>query len=465
MKRLAITLALFAALALTGASSAQTEVQKQKQAIADQIEALQKQFDKLQAKDAPPAPKKDGAPPKFKTGAKRTPLPKIMEAMRTGKLAVHKASGRALPASVTMVPPKLSMLGNDQYGDCVTAESCFSMEAFSVYSGLPEIVINDADAIAWASSHGFLNGADLLSVIQAMQADGIKDSTGTLRKAGTPATVDYTVEATLQSAIAIGPVSIGIDSTALPSGAGNASGWSAFGGSPQQFTNEDHDVDVCGFGDAKTLFGVLNTPVPANAPTTGTLYLVYTWSTIGVVDHAWIMSTVGEAYVRNPTVVGLTPPTPPPPPTPVTVAVADVAGTVGQAVTFQPQASGGTGPYKFGYTYGDGSPSDGTGTHAYAAAGTYTVSVTCSDSSGLFGSATCKATIGSGPTPPNPTAPTITLTTDLPAGAYYVVPAKIGDLRLIDLITQQQPQRPALTPAQQDAIRVLEDLLKDNRKK
>ncbi len=248
---------------------------------------------------------------KLPRGAKRTPAHKIAAAVKAGTLLVHTGKyQKASPPFVTRVPGTMSYLGNNQYGDCVTAESCFSMEAYSVGLGLPEIVISDNTAIAWATSHGVRDGADLLQVIQMMQQDGITATDGKLYKAGTPATVDFSNEATLQSAIAIGPVSLGIDANGLPSGAGSGSGWYMFGGSPDQFSNEDHDVDLCGYGTKEQLFGALNTPVPAGAPG-GVLYLIYTWAGIGVTDHAGVMSMSGEAYVRTPTVVGLGPVVPP----------------------------------------------------------------------------------------------------------------------------------------------------------
>jgi hypothetical protein len=77
------------------------------------------------------------------------------------------------------------------------------------------------------------------------------------------------------------------------------------------------------------LFQQLNVPLPSGVDGTKVCYLLFTWSTIGVVDHTWIMSTVSEAWLRDPssTLNGQpqpnpgpqpTPPTPPNPPTPPT---------------------------------------------------------------------------------------------------------------------------------------------------
>lgn len=249
----------------------------------------------------------------FFRGAKRTPAAKIAAALASGRAMLHAATVKA-PPQVAMVPPRLSMWGNSQYGDCVTAESAAAIAAYSTYvlGGSKEIFVTEAAVISWARAHGVLNGADLLSVIQEMQADGIKDENGVLRKEGTPSVVDFSNEAVLQSAIAQGPLSIAIAADSLPSGAGNKSGWYAFGSRNDH--NTDHCVSLFGYGPTQFLFGQLGVPVPAGAPTNG--YLLYTWNTIGVVDHAWIKGTTDEAWLRTPTVVGLSPPPPPPPPDP-----------------------------------------------------------------------------------------------------------------------------------------------------
>ena len=92
----------------------------------------------------------------------------------------------------------------------------------------------------------------------------------------------------------------------------------AVGGTPQQYTSEDHCVGLWGYGPSAWLFRQLGVALPSPLTGTETGYLLYTWATIGFVDHAWIMSTVGEAWLRSPTTVGELPaPTPTPTPTPV----------------------------------------------------------------------------------------------------------------------------------------------------
>ncbi len=377
---------------------------------------------------------KDQPKQQFMRGAKPTPFIKIVAAIKGGKASIHTA--KAAPAQIITVPKKLSMWGNSQYGCCVSSESVFAIADYSTFVGINEIFVTEATTIAWARSHGWLNGADLLSVIQDMQADGIKDDGGILRKAGQPSTVNYSNEATLQSAIAQGPVSIAIDANALPSGAGNASGWYAFGG--RSFPNTDHCVSLHGYGKAKDLFAALGVALPSGVDPNKICYFLYTWNTIGVVDYAWLMNTMVEAWVRNPTIMDLQPP-PPPPPTPgaITVAMSDVVGGVGSPVKFSPVASGGTSPYVFLFSYGDGAQ-DAGGSHSYKDAGSYKVVVIAVDGTGATGTTSCMASIGMTPPPPNPTPTPGGTMTWIDGKQYDVFPAGTRK-KLIDLIGPMAP--------------------------
>jgi hypothetical protein len=203
------------------------------------------------------------------------------------------------------------MWGNDQYGDCVTAEEAFAKACYQ-----PEIFIPDTEVIRWARANGYLNGAYLEEVMDSMAKKGFQIGTQ-LYNDGPYYSVDYSNEPVLQAAIATGPVKIGIDSSALPSGAGNNQGWFALGGGNHR--NEDHSVALSGYGPAAWLYQQLNVPLPSGLPGTTLGYLLFTWSTIGFVDHKWLMGACGEAWIRNPTTVGVPPlpgPTPPEPPTP-----------------------------------------------------------------------------------------------------------------------------------------------------
>lgn len=238
----------------------------------------------------------------LKRGAKPTPRHKLCAA------APHRIRGTTPPQTI-VVPSFLEMWLNDQDGDCVTAEEAFAKAAYSVMMGKPETKITDATVLAFCNKYNVLNGADLAQVMDAMISDGFQQDQG--YKDGPYNSIDYSNEPALQNAISLGPVKIGIDANALPSGAGNANGWFASGGTPGQFNNEDHCVSLCGYGPSSALFQALGVTVPPSGfPAAG--YLLYTWSTIGVVDHPWIMSTVGEAWIRQPTTPGVGPIPPPP---------------------------------------------------------------------------------------------------------------------------------------------------------
>ncbi len=393
---------------------------------------------------APQSPKID--PPviqpaeggQFPTGAIRTSFPKIIESIKSGKSGVYRAT--IPPPQVITVPKRLSYWGNNQYGMCVTTESIFAIADYSTALGIEEIFVTDANAIAWARARNYLNGAQLLEVMEDMQRDGVKDEKGTLRKTGKPSTVDFSNEDTLKSAIANGPVSIAIDAGALPSGAGNKSGWSAFGG--RSHPNTNHCVSLHGYGPTSELFKALGLIAPANAPANG--YYLFTWSTVGVVDHAWLMQTCAEAWVRSPTVVDLGPAPPPPPvPSTITVSVANVTGAVGVPVKFSPTASGGSSPFVFLFDYGDATQ-DAAGQHTYKANGSYTVTVTAVDSKGGLGTGTATAAIGTTPPGPGPGpvgAGNITWTINGVTSQYELMPLGTREAlrKVSDLIGPMSP--------------------------
>ena len=229
---------------------------------------------------------------RFARGAQKTPRYKLAA-------ATPHIAGPA-PIQFAIVPLQLSFWGNQTDGDCVTAEEAFAKACHS-----PEIFVPEATAIAWATRHGVLNGAVIADVLTMMQTDGFVVN-GRTYDDGAHTSVDYSNETVLQSAIANGPVKIGIDANALPHTAGTANGWSAFGGTVGQFPNLDHCVSLCGYGPTPWLAQQLGVVVPPGAPANG--YLLFTWNSIGFVDHVWVMSCCGEAWLRNPTTI--TSPTP-----------------------------------------------------------------------------------------------------------------------------------------------------------
>ena len=282
----------------------------------------------------------------FLRGARPTPHHKLLAAPR------HRV--------VTAPPPqfspfkgkvKLSVWDNDVDGVCVSSEEAAAKATYSVFCGLAEVFATDAEVRTFAARHGWLNGADLSEVMDAMIREGMPIG-GTAYKDGPYSAVNYSDETELQSAIALGPVKIAIDADALPSGAGNGSGWwtTAAG----RYRNTDHCVGLYLYGTAAFIFqalcdaGLIDSPtVPAGLDPNTKGYGLFTWGTIGFVTHEWIMGTCTEAWVRNPTTVGESPaPTPPPvppaPPKPDTVTIPDRPVTVAGIHVPGMYAAGGT---------------------------------------------------------------------------------------------------------------------------
>lgn len=246
----------------------------------------------------------------FPTGATPTPKSKLLAA----KPFVPPAM--ALPAQVAIVPKFRSMFGNDRYGDCVSAEEAFAKTCVNPEIFNSQTIVNQLSdvCIAWARSHGVLNGASLDEVLDWMFQKGYQFGSQ-LYNDGEKLGVDYTNESVLQAAIAQGPVKLAIGAGALPGGAGSNDGYYAL---TSRNYSSDHSTTLCGYGPAEYLYDALKLPVPsACAGLHG--YLHYTWSTIGFVTAAWIKGATDEAWVRQPTTIGvppLTPPVPPPPPNP-----------------------------------------------------------------------------------------------------------------------------------------------------
>jgi hypothetical protein len=245
--------------------------------------------------------------PQFMRGAIPTPKHKLLSAIPHVALV-------APPSQFAVVPPKLNMEGNDQYGDCVSAEEAWAKAWWSVYCGLSELLPAESETIAFARQYGFLNGAMLTDVMDVMKSKGMQIG-GQNYKDGGYSGVDFSNETTLQSALTVGCVKIGIDANALPSGAGNQQGWYATKGG--NFPNTDHCVGLGGYGSAGYLYDQLKVNLPSGLSSSTPGYILYTWATHGFVTHNWLMGTCTEAWVRNPTTVGQAPtPTPGPGPTP-----------------------------------------------------------------------------------------------------------------------------------------------------
>lgn len=261
-------------------------------------------------------------------GAKPTPRHKLLVS------SPHRVV-KVPPPQFAVVPKQLSMWDNDVDGDCVTAEEAYAKAVWSIQSGLPELFVPDAEVIRWATAGGYLNGATLTDVMDSMIQSGFQIN-GQTYNDGPYNGVDWTNETVLQSAIATGPVKIGIDANALPPEAGIGNGWYSI--TTGQFGNEDHCVGLSGYGSASYLFSQLGVPVPTGLDPTTTGYLLFTWDSIGFVTHGWLMGTCAEAWVRNPTTPGQgptpVPPVPPSPPYPPSPPIPPVPGIFSGTLTY-----------------------------------------------------------------------------------------------------------------------------------
>jgi hypothetical protein len=251
------------------------------------------------------------APAKHLTGAKASPRAKLMAAPR------YKATGPT-PAQYSAIPPQLSMWGNSTYGDCVSAEEAFAKAAYSVSLSQSELFISEATVVSWASRHGFLNGANLTDVMDAMAAGGMTATSGTTTATyndGPYSAINWTDSASLCNAISVGPVKIGVAASQLQNVVGSSNGWLGLNFSSDQ--SIDHCVALCGYGPLSYCCQQCGVSVPTGADPTQLCYLLFTWNTVGIVNQSSLNAICGEAWLRNPTtVVGPPAPTPSPTPTP-----------------------------------------------------------------------------------------------------------------------------------------------------
>ena len=201
------------------------------------------------------------------------------------------------PSQLIYLPSQLNMWGNAIFGDCVTAE-----EAFAKACNKPEIFIPARKVIKWARKHFTLNGANLWNVLNLMQTEGF-DQDGITYNDGPFKSVDWEDAATLQNAIAQGPVKLGVAADHLINvpNVGVSNGWIATGlpnADPQ-----DHCVSLCGYGTFGWLAGQLGATLPADIEEDTAGYAMFTWSTIGIIDIPSLSAITGEAWLRTPTTI------------------------------------------------------------------------------------------------------------------------------------------------------------------
>lgn len=269
-----------------------------------------------------PAPAPLPAGRRFGRGLNPTPRHRLVAATPYRPTVAHL---NAVPATFLTLPSVMSVLGNDRYGDCVSAEEGASKMAYSIWGQAgkaPAITITDQTVIDWATRHGVRNGADLEPVIEWMQQTGMTATDGHTYCDGSPSAVDYTDDAALRAAIVQGPVKIGVAANQLEHAVNSTNGktgWVLAGG--YHDGNEDHCVGLWGFGaigDLESAVRAAGFPVavPFGVNPSTPAYALYTWATVGILDRQSLLNITGEAWLRTPTTVGVTPPAPTPQPTP-----------------------------------------------------------------------------------------------------------------------------------------------------
>ena len=216
----------------------------------------------------------------------------------------------AVPPSLLMWPVQMSSWNNYVYGDCVSAE-----EAFAKATAVQQTFIPEATVVAWASAHGYLNGANLTAVMTTMQTNGFPFNNKTYDD-GPYNTVNWTNAAILQSAMySHGPVKIGVGAEYFQSAAPGqhgvvtpgTSGWAMYNYPPTSAQQEDHCVSLCGYGTLAQLVGLFQQHhVPVHAPQgmpTGLCYAMFTWNSIGIIDQQSMLHMTHEAWIRNPVTI------------------------------------------------------------------------------------------------------------------------------------------------------------------
>jgi len=209
----------------------------------------------------------------------------------------HKMGAENAPVQFMRIPKgPLSMWGNDQFGDCVTAEEFFAKAYDGVDMGYHK-------AVTWARNHWSLNGAGLWEIMTLMQTDGIYQGDSQYND-GPFRYVDFTDAPVLQNAIFNGPVKIGVAANQIENvvqAFGNGNGWVMTGF--VEDTNLDHCTSLCGYGPCSFLASQLGTTLPAGLAANTPGYAMFTWSSIGIIDVPSMLAITGEAWLRTPTTV------------------------------------------------------------------------------------------------------------------------------------------------------------------
>jgi hypothetical protein len=229
------------------------------------------------------------------------PTPKHVLATATRYTPTKRA-----PLNHITKPQAISWWGNHPgqgYHDCVTAE-----EAFAKACHNPEIFISDEVAINWAAQHGVLSGAIPSYVLAWMQDDGFCQD-GHLYCDGPHQTVQFWDSVILTASIADEPIKIVVGGDQLLATwvyNNEHSGWIATGYHNDQ--RENHCASLCGYGTIAWLADQLHAQVPAGVDGSALGYAMFTWNSIGIIDHPSMVAITTEAWIRKPTTL-IDPPT------------------------------------------------------------------------------------------------------------------------------------------------------------
>jgi hypothetical protein len=216
----------------------------------------------------------------------------------------------AIPPSFLMWPVNLSSWNNYVYGDCVSAE-----EAFAKAAAAPQTFIPEPTVVAWATAHGYLNGASCTGVMTTMQTHGFPLNNQTYDD-GPYYAVNWHNAAIVKSAIAHhGPVKLGVAAEYFQSPAPGqhgvvtpgTSGWAMSHYPVTSAQQEDHCVSLCGYGTLTTLIGLFKRHHVIVKPPRGMLkglcYAMFTWNSIGIIDQQSMLNMTYEAWIRSPVTI------------------------------------------------------------------------------------------------------------------------------------------------------------------
>jgi hypothetical protein len=245
----------------------------------------------------------------------------------------YRPSGAA-PESFLAWPIEIGFWGNEKASNSIWAE-----EAFAKACAEPKVFIPADVVLLTAQECGSSNFARFMQT-HGFQMDRMAYLDGPFNK------IDWTNTAALNGAIAnVGAVKIGVATASLTSSpqgqvthsqvtpnqvtpnqvtpnqvtpnqvtpnqvtpnqvTPGTSGWAIYGLPTGQPGN--HCASLCGYGPLAALaslferYGV-NVNVPSGMPAE-LCYAMFTWGSIGIVDHQSLMNITGEAWVRNPTTI------------------------------------------------------------------------------------------------------------------------------------------------------------------